>query len=84
MGGHFHCDNQTRLWTLIMDAVSLGLNHYPVMEDMVAAMILPDKKIVDKVPRLKPEPVRVSDEWLQSTFETLSIMARCYNPTSPC
>ncbi|KAK6306303.1 hypothetical protein J4Q44_G00232280 [Coregonus suidteri] len=79
MGGRFHCDNQTRPWTLLMDAESLGLDHYPVMDDMVAAMILPDKEIVGKVPRLKPGPERVSVERLQSTFGTLSIMARLVN-----
>jgi hypothetical protein len=29
-----------------MDAESLGRDHYPVMDDMVAAMILPDKAIL--------------------------------------
>lgn len=77
MGGRFHCDNYTRPLTLLMDAESLGLDHYPVMDDMVAAMILPDKEIVGKVPHLKPGPERVRDEWLQSTFMTLSISWRC-------
>ena len=62
-----------------MDAETLGLDHYPVMDGMVAAMILPDKKIVGKVPRLKPGPERGSNEWLQSTFRTLSIMPLLVN-----
>ena len=57
----------------------MGLDHYPVIDDMVAAMILLDKEIIGKVPQLEPGPERVSDEWMQSTFETLTIMAHLVN-----
>lgn len=79
MQGRFRPSRDTRPWTLIADQEPLGINRYPTMDDMVAAMILPDKEIIGKVPQLKPGPERLSDQLLSSTFSVLSSMARLTN-----
>ncbi|KAJ8346506.1 hypothetical protein SKAU_G00279070 [Synaphobranchus kaupii] len=61
MQGRFRPSRDTRPWTLMAEQEPLGINGYPTMDDMVAAMILPDKEIIGNVPQLKPGPERLSD-----------------------
>ncbi|KAJ8370060.1 hypothetical protein SKAU_G00100880 [Synaphobranchus kaupii] len=48
MQGRFRPSRDTRPWTLMAEQEPLGINGYPTMDDMVAAMILPDKEIIGK------------------------------------
>ena len=57
----------------------LGLDEYPVMDPIVAAMVLIDKEIIGKSPCCPPGPHQAADVQLKDTFLTLAMVARLMN-----
>ena len=77
--GRFHFTSDTGPWALMAVPDSLGLREYPTMDSMIAAMVLPDKGIIGKTPRLKSGPPRTVDDDLKTVYGSLTAVGRLSN-----
>ena len=77
--GRFHFTPDSGPWAFMAEPDSLGLRQYPTMDSMMAAMVLPDKDIIGKTPRLKAGPPRTVDDDLKTVYTSLTVMGRLSN-----
>ena len=77
--GRLRYSRETKPWASMAGSKSLGIADYPVMDDMVAAMVLPDREIIGRIPRLAAGPSRISDDLLCNTYRVLAAMGRMMN-----
>ena len=77
--GRFHFTPDSGPWAFMAEPDSLGLRQYPTMDSMIAAMVLPDKDIIGKTPRLKAGPSRTVDDDLKLVYGSLTVAGRLSN-----
>ena len=77
--GRFHFTADSGPWAFMAEPDSLGLRQYPTMDSMIAAMVLPDKDIIGKTPRLKAGPSRTVDDDLRMVYTSLTVAGRLSN-----